>query len=111
MGGGLSERMLGRLGGEVAALKDGLDPDNIAAWYDIVVADAVEAAPPWLQDKISVRRDPVLTLQFRLSVSKRAVRHLMAAIDGRMHQMPYSTRLYFLKVQEEIDSEVDKELV
>lgn len=111
MDGGLSGSMLRRLGDEVAALADGLDPDNIAAWYDIVVADAVEMAPPWLQDKISVRRDPVLTLQFRLSVSKRAVRHLMAAIDGRMHQMPYSTRLYFLKVQEEIDSEVDRELV
>lgn len=111
MDGGLSERMLGRLGAEVAAIEDGLDPDNIAAWYDAVVADAVEMAPPWLQDKISVRRDPVLTLRFRLTVSKRAVRHLMAAIDGRMHQMPYSTRLYFLKVQEEIDSEVDRELV
>ena len=109
--GGLSEHMLGGLAGRADALKEGLDPDNIAAWYDAVVADAVEMAPPWLQDKISVKRDPILTLRFELSVSKRAVRHLMVAIDNRLGQMPYSTRLYFLKVQEMVDGEVDKDHV
>lgn len=107
----LSGRMLRRLDGEVGALKEGLDPDNIASWYDAVVADAVEMAPPWLQDKISVRRDPIMTLQFRLKVSKRAVRYLMVAIDNRMDEMPYSTRLYFLKVQESVEREVDRGLV
>lgn len=107
----LSARMLRRLDGEVGALKEGLDPDNIATWYDTVVADAIEMAPPWLQDKISVRRDPIMTLQFHLRVSKRAVRYLMVAIDNRMDQMPYSTRLYFLKVQESVESEVDRGLV
>lgn len=107
----LSGRMLRTLDGQVGALKEGLDPDNIAAWYDTVVADAVEMAPPWLHDKISVRRDPIMTMQFHLSVSKRAVRYLMVAIDNRMDQMPYSTRLYFLRVLEAVEGEVDRGLV
>ena len=32
-------------------------------------------------------------------------------VDNNMEKMPYSTRLYFLKVQEIMSSEMDKSLV
>ena len=103
--------MLARLGGDVKSLQDGLDPQTLAVWYRKVLNDACETVPPWLADKISVRQDPILPLKFELNVSKRAVRHVMAAIEANADAMPYSTRLYFLKVQESISSEMDKPLV
>ena len=68
-------------------------------------------APPWLQDKIKVHRDPTITLKFNLDISKRAVRYFMIAVDSNIDDMPYSTGLYFLKVQEILETEMDKSLV
>ena len=96
---------------DITGLKEGLDPDNIAFWYKKVIAEAKEMAPPWLQDKIGVKQDPILYMKFNLDISKRAVRYLMIAIEDNMNAMPYTTRLYFLKVQELISQEMDKALV
>ncbi len=68
-------------------------------------------APPWLQDKIKVEQDSILTMKFNLNISKRAVRYFMIAVDDNLEDMPYSTKLYFLKVQEIMSSEMDKSLV
>jgi len=68
-------------------------------------------APPWLQDKIKVKQDPILPMKFNIDISKRAVRYLMIAIDNNVDAMPYSTKLYFLKVQEIMSTEMDKSLV
>jgi hypothetical protein len=68
-------------------------------------------APPWLQDKIKVNQDPILPLKFNLDISKRAVRYFVIAVDNNIDQMPYSTKLYFLKVQEILETEMDKSLV
>ncbi len=95
----------------IRELGDGLDPENLAVWYGRIIRDAIEMAPPWLQDKIAVRQDPVLTMRFSLDISKRAVRYFMMAAERNMEGMPYSTRLYFLKVQEIMESEMDKSLV
>ena len=103
--------MLGKMSSDIENLKDGLDPENIAFWYKKVIAEAKEMAPPWLVDKIGVRQDPVLYLRFNLDISKRAVRYLMITITNNLDSMPYSTRLYFLKVQEIISQEMDKSLV
>lgn len=103
--------MLGRMASEIDNLKDGLDPANIAFWYKKVIAEAKEMAPPWLVDKISVKQDPVLYLKFNLDISKRAVSYLMIAIANNLDEMPYSTRLYFLKVQDIVSQEMDKSLV
>ncbi|MDE1862864.1 MAG: hypothetical protein KGI33_08125 [Thaumarchaeota archaeon] len=103
--------MLNKMSSDISSLKDGLDPDNIAYWYKKIIAEAREMAPPWLVDKINVRQDPVLYLKFNLGVSKRAVRYLMMAIGNNLDEMPYSTRLYFLKVQDMVSQEMDKSLV
>ena len=103
--------MLNKMSADITNLKEGLDPQNIAFWYKKVIQEAKEMAPPWLVDKIGVKQDPILYLKFNLDISKRAVRYLMIAIDNNLDEMPYSTRLYFLKVQEIVSQEMDKSLV
>ena len=103
--------MLHKMSSDITGLKDGLDPGNIAYWYKKVIAEAKEMAPPWLVDKIGVKQDPILYLKFNLDISKRAVRYLMIAIENNLDEMPYTTRLYFLKVQELVSQEMDKALV
>ena len=103
--------MLNKMSGDITNLKEGLNPQNIAFWYKKVIQEAKEMAPPWLVDKIGVKQDPILYLKFNLDISKRAVRYLMIAIANNLDEMPYSTRLYFLKVQEIVSQEMDKSLV
>jgi len=104
-------RMLKKLDDDVSCMQRGLQPDSLAYWYDAVIGEARALAPPHLRDKINVRQDPILPMRFSLDVSKRAVRHLMAAIDDNLEKMPYTTRLYFLRIQETLDMEVDRSLV
>jgi len=103
--------MLRKLEKDVSNLKAGLYPENLAFWYSKIIDETKEMAPPWLQDKIKVKQDPVLTMKFNVDISKRAVRYFMIAIDNNWDDMPYSTKLYFLKVQEIMEEEMDKSLV
>ena len=103
--------MMKQFDSNVTELKEGLQPENLSFWYDKVINQAIEIAPPWLQDKIKVHQDPILTMKFNLDISKRAVRYFMVAVDDNLDEMPYSTRLYFLKVQEILSEEMDKSLV
>jgi len=96
---------------DITNLKEGLNPENIAFWYKKVIDEAKEMAPPWLVDKINVKQEPILYLKFNLDISKRAVRYLMMAIENNLDEMPYTTKLYFLKVQEIVGQEMDKSLV
>jgi len=107
----LVNSLLNNFDNRVSQLKDGLDPVNIATWFDVIVCETKEMAPPWLEDKIKVRQDPILYLKFNIDISKRAVRYFMIAIDNNLDKMPYSTKLYFLKVQEIMSSEMDKTLI
>lgn len=103
--------MLKKIGSDVTNLKEGLHPENLAYWYDKIISETIDMAPPWLQDKIKVNQDPILPMKFNIDISKRAVRYLMIVIDNNLDLMPYSTRLYFLKVQEIMSTEMDKSLV
>jgi len=103
--------MLRTIHNDVTKLQKGLHPENLAFWYDKVIKDTKQMAPPWLQDKIKVKQEPILTMKFNLDISKRAVSYFMMAIDNNLDQMPYSTKLYFLKVQEIMNNEIDKSLV
>ncbi|MHA7646582.1 hypothetical protein [Nitrosopumilus sp. S4] len=96
---------------DVNDLKQGLHPQNLSFWYKKIISETIEMAPPWLQDKIKVHQDPILTMKFNLDISKRAVRYFMIAVDNNLDHMPYSTKLYFLKVQEVMATEMDKSLV
>ena len=96
---------------DVSNLQQGLHPENLSYWYGKIIKETIDMAPPWLQDKIKVKQDPILTMKFNLDISKRAVRYFMIAVDDNLEEMPYSTKLYFLKVQEIMGSEMDKSLV
>ena len=103
--------MLKKISNDVTDLKDGLDPKNLAFWYDKIIKETREMAPPWLEDKINVKQDSILQMKFNVDISKRAVRYFLIVIDNNLDEMPYSTRLYFIKVQEIMSSEMDKSLV
>ncbi len=103
--------MMKKLDTDVSILKEGLHPENLSYWYDKIIKETIDMAPPWLQDKIRVKQDPILTMKFNLDISKRAVRYFMIAVDNNLDDMPYSTKLYFLKVQEIMGTEMDKSLV
>ena len=100
-----------KIDSDVSNLKQGLQPENLSFWYDKIIQETIEMVPPWLQDKIKVRQDPILTMKFNLDISKRAVRYFMIVVDNNLDDMPYSTKLYFLKVQELMSTEMDKSLV
>ena len=103
--------LLQKLQNDVQQLQKGLQPDHLSFWYQKIISDTKEMAPPWLQDKINVKQDPILPMKFNLDISKRAVRYFMIAVENNLSQMPYSTQLYFLKVQEVLSFEMDKSLV
>ena len=103
--------MLKKISNDVTDLKNGLDPKNLAYWYDKIIKETREMAPPWLEDKIKVKQDSILQMKFNVDISKRAVRYFLIVIENNLDEMPYSTRLYFLKVQEIMGSEMDKSLV
>ena len=103
--------LLQKLQNDVQQLQKGLQPDHLSFWYQKVISDTKEMAPPWLQDKINVKQDPILPMKFNLDISKRAVRYFMIAVENNLQQMPYSTQLYFLKVQEILSLEMDKSLI
>ncbi len=103
--------MMKKIDTDVTNLKRGLHPQNLSFWYDKIIKETIEMAPPWLHDKIKVNQDPILTMKFNLDISKRAVRYFMIVVDNNLGYMPYSTKLYFLKVQEIMSNEMDKSLV
>ena len=103
--------MMKKFDNDVSNLQKGLNPENLSFWYGKIIQETIEMAPPWLQDKIKVNQDPILTMKFNLDISKRAVRYFMIAVDNNLDIMPYSTKLYFLKVQEILSTEMDKSLV
>ena len=104
--------MMKKIDSDISLLKQGLQPENLSFWYDKIIKETIEMAPPWLQDKIKVHQDPILlTMKFNLDISKRAVRYFMIAVDDNLDYMPSSTKLYFLKVEEMLSTEMDKSLV
>jgi hypothetical protein len=103
--------MMNVINNDISHLQQGLHPQNLAFWYDKIIKETIEMAPPWLQDKIKVKQDEILPMKFNLDISKRAVRYFMIAVDNHLDEMPQSTKHYFLKVQEVMSTEMDKSLV
>ena len=103
--------MMKKIDSDVSNLKQGLQPENLSFWYDKIIQETIEMVPPWLQDKVKVHQDPILSMKFNLDISKRAVSYFMIVVDNNLDDMPYSTKLYFLKVQELLSTEMDKSLV
>ena len=94
----------------VRNMRDGLDPDILAYWYKRIEDKSVEVVPLHLKDKVHFQQDRILWMKFKMDVSKRAVPYVMQVIEEFIPMMPYSTGLYFRKVQEILTDEMNKEL-
>jgi len=103
--------MLNRIDVDVQNLKDGLQPENLEYWYKRITDETIDILPPWLIDKINIKQDPILPFKFNIDISRRAVRYFMQVIDYNLQKMPYTTQLYFTKVQETVSMNMDKSLV
>ena len=107
----VTSQIIEKLNSDIVQIQKGLQPDQLSFWYHKIISETRDMAPPWLQDKIKVKQDAILPMKFNVDISKRAVRYLMICIDNNLQQMPYTTQLYFLKVQEIMSLEMDKALV
>ena len=99
-----------KITGTVKGLKEGLDPDILAYWYKRIEDKSVEMVPEHLKDRVHFEQDRVLWMKFKMDVSKRAVPYVMNVIEEYIPMMPYSTGLYFRKVQEILTEEMNKDL-
>ncbi|MFQ6135231.1 MAG: hypothetical protein ACE5KU_05390 [Nitrososphaerales archaeon] len=101
----ISVKALDRLSELIQDAKLGLDPDILANWYRIIESEAKRTCPEKYRASIKVKQDPVLPMKFELKSSRRAVRYVVDAIERNLRDMPFSTRLYFQKLEEIIDDE------
>ena len=81
-------------------LRSGLEPETLAYWYKRIEESSKEIAPQELKDKIHFVQDRLLWMKFKLDISKRAVPFVLDSIEENISLMPYSTELYFRKIQE-----------
>ena len=101
-------RLIERLVQEIENMKLGLDPDVLAGWYKKVESDAKARAPGELKDSIEVVQNEILPMKFEFKTSRRAVKHVLDAIDENLAAMPLATRLYFQKLSELIQAEMNR---
>ena len=107
----ITNKMLNKLDIDIQNLQGSLQPENLEYWYKKITDETIEILPPWLVDKINIKQDPILPLKFNVDISKRAVRYFMQVIDYNLPKIPYTTQLYFVKVQEIVSTNMDKSLV
>ena len=103
--------LLKKLQNDVQQLQKGLQPNHLSFWYQKIIADSKGNTLYLGERECNVKQDPILPMKFNLDISKRAVRYFIIAVENNLPQMPYSTQLYFLKVQEILGFEMDKSLV
>jgi hypothetical protein len=94
----------------IKELKEGLDPEIIAYWYKRVEDRSIETVPSHLKDKIHFEQNRLLWMKFKLDISKRAVPYIMQVIEDYIPLMPYTTGLYFRKIQHILTEEMDNEM-
>ena len=107
----ITNKMLSKIDVDIQNLQGGLQPENLEYCYKKITAETIEILPPWLADKMNIIQDPILPLKFNVDISKRAVRYFIQVIDYNLPNMPYTTQLYFMKVQEIVSTSMDKSLV
>ncbi len=101
-------RLIERLVREIDNLKLGLDPTVLAGWYQRIEAQARARAPDQLRESIQVIQNEILPMKFEFRTSRRAVGYVLEAIDGNLEAMPLATRLYFQKLSELIQAEMNR---
>jgi hypothetical protein len=88
-------------------VKNGLDPEVLARWYDVVETEARALCPDdELRDSIQVEQNSVLQMKFEFKSSKRAIPYVVEAIENNLNAMPFATRLYFQKFEDIIQKQL-----
>ncbi|MFQ6011099.1 MAG: hypothetical protein ACE5KG_02895 [Nitrososphaerales archaeon] len=87
-------------------LKHGLDPAVLASWYNSIEASTKAVLPDELIHKVTITQDPLLPMKFDLKVSRRVVPYFIDAIEKNLGLMPFSTKLYFQKLQQMIEEQL-----
>jgi len=93
----------------ITDLKTGLDPAVLAEWYRVIIDEAKRTAPSELKESIEAVQDRILPMKFELKASRRAIPHVLAALERNLPQMPFATRLYFMKLQEIIEEQMARQ--
>ena len=101
-------RIIENLVKEIDNLKLGLDTNVLAGWYRKIQSDARARAPIDLRESIEVIQNEILPMKFEFKTSKRAVGYVLGAIDSNLASMPMATRLYFQKLSELIQAEMNR---
>jgi hypothetical protein len=104
MGEDITVQAVDRLSEMIQDVKLGLDPDILGNWYRIIESDAKRYSPKKYRESIKVIQDPIFPMKFEFKSSRRAVRYVIKAIERNLKEMPFSTRLYFQKLEEIIDN-------
>lgn len=101
---------LNSLSNGISNLREGMHPELLAYWYKRIEDKSIDTVPSNLKDKIHFHQDRVLWMKFNIDISKRAVPYVVKVIEEYIPLMPYSTGLYFRKVQEILSDEMTKQL-
>ncbi|MCL4343530.1 MAG: hypothetical protein JRN26_07255 [Nitrososphaerota archaeon] len=89
--------------------KEGLSPEVLLEWYQIIQEDYQKIAPEEFRDKFTVIQDPILPMKFKVDISKRAISYLVKAIEDNLPKMPIATKIYFMKVEDTIQENYKRE--
>ncbi|MFB5600554.1 MAG: hypothetical protein ACE5SW_10040 [Nitrososphaeraceae archaeon] len=84
----------------IQELRSGLEPDTLALWYKRIKNISQRVIPEISVKDINFVQDKMLSMKFSIIISVRVIPYLLFIIEKNIAIMPYSTGLYFRKVQE-----------
>ena len=67
----VTSQIIKKLNSDITQIQKGLQPDQLSFWYQKIISDTKDMAPPWLQEKIKVKQDPILPMKFNIDISNR----------------------------------------
>ncbi len=98
---------LNKLVETIQDVQNGLDPNILCTWYEILEAESKALCPTdELRSSIAVIQNADLPMKFEFKSSKRAIPYVIDAIENNLNSMPFATRLYFQKFEEIIEGEL-----
>jgi hypothetical protein len=92
----------------IQELRSGLEPETLSYWYMKIKKICQEIVPEISNDDINFIQDRVLSMKFKINISIRVIPYVLDIIEENIMTMPYSTGLYFRKVQQMLLDSLDK---
>ncbi|MDX1373287.1 MAG: hypothetical protein R3321_12495, partial [Nitrososphaeraceae archaeon] len=89
-------------------LKFGLEPETLALWYRRIKNVSQKVIPEISNNDINFVQDKILSMKFRIYISIRVIPYVLFVIEKNIVFMPYSTSLYFRKIQQLLLESLDR---